>query len=253
MPDPELTVIIPTRNERANVLPLVTAVAAALSAIAWEALFVDDSIDGTDLLVASLAPDYPQVRLLHRDQPAGGLAGAVVAGFAEARGVYCCVIDGDLQHPPAVIPRLLATAHRHNADLVIASRYRPGGSAGGLAGFDRQAVSRGLKLLARLAFPLRLRGITDPLGGFFLVRRSVVAGVTLRPVGYKILLEVLVRCPWRRARETPYRFAPRHAGQTKASLRQGLRFLHHLSRLIWECSPALRPIRLLRDRQRKEG
>lgn len=234
----ELSVIVPTRNERENVGPLVSELAAALAGVAWEALFVDDSNDGTDTEVARVAMAQPRVRLLHRGRPEGGLAGAVVAGFATARGTYCCVLDGDLQHPPAVVPRLLAAARRHDADLVIASRYRPGGSAGGLDGPLRQAFSRGLKALAVLAFPWRLRAVTDPLGGFFLVRRALVTGVALRPVGYKILLEVLMRCRWRRVREVPYRFAPRQAGTTKADLRQGLRFLRHLARLLWDCSPA---------------
>lgn len=239
----DLSVIVPTRNERGNVGPLVATLEAALAGVEWEAVFVDDSDDGTNAELQVIADRQPRVRLLHRAEPVGGLAGAVVEGFSRATGEYCCVIDGDLQHPPAVIPRLLAAARRHQADLVIASRFRPGGSAGGLDGPLRQAASRGLKALAIAAFPLRLRGLTDPLGGFFLVRRSTVAGVALRPVGYKILLEVLVRCRPARVREIPYRFAPRRAGETKSDLRQGLRFFHHLGRLTWECSPAMQPVR----------
>ncbi|MER3420043.1 MAG: dolichol-phosphate mannosyltransferase, partial [Chloroflexota bacterium] len=123
-------------------------------------------------------------------------------------------------------------------------------SAGGLAGPLRRFYSWGLKVLAQGCFPRRLAGITDPLGGFFLVRRTLLDGVTLRPVGYKILLEVLVRCPRRRVAEVPYRFRPRRAGSTKADLRQGLRFLRHLGLLLWDCSPALAPARALARRLR---
>jgi dolichol-phosphate mannosyltransferase len=86
-------------------------------------------------------------------------------------------------------------------------------------------------------FPRRLAGITDPLGGYFLFRRSVVQGAQLRPMGYKILLEILVRCRWRVVREVPLCFAPRLAGDSKADFRQGLRFLRHLATLVWDCSP----------------
>ncbi len=250
MSAPRLSLVVPTRNERENIEPLVAEIRAALVGIPWELVVVDDSTDGTDALVAQLAAADPAVRLLHRTENAGGLAGAVVAGFALARGDYICVLDGDLQHPPARIPALLAEAERTGADVVIASRYRPGGSAGGLAGPLRRFYSWGLKVMTKACFPRRLAGITDPLGGFFLVRRAVLQGVTLRPVGYKILLEVLIRCPWRRVAEAPYRFRPRRAGSTKADLRQGLRFLRHLGILVWDCSPALAPLRTLIRRPR---
>lgn len=240
---PLLTVIVPTFNERENVRPLVAEICAAVEGLDWELLFVDDSNDGTDTEVRRVAEDEPRVRLLHRERNTGGLAGAVLDGFRAARGQYLCVLDGDLQHPPAGIRTLLAEAERSGAGLVIASRYVPGGSPGGLDGGLRRFYSRALKTLARALFPRRLRGVSDPLGGFFLVRRQVVEGVRLRPVGYKILLEVLVRCRPCRVRETPYRFRPRQHGATKSDLRQGLRFLRHLARLMHDCSPMLAPLR----------
>lgn len=228
---PLLSLIVPTYNERENVRPLVAEIGAAVAGLDWELLFVDDSTDGTDAEVQRVAESEPRVRLLHRTRNTGGLAGAVVAGFRAAQGQYLCVLDGDLQHPPAGIRALLAEAERSGADIVIASRYIAGGSPGGLDGGMRRFYSRGLKALARLLFPRRLRGVSDPLGGFFLLRRDLLAGVRLRPIGYKILLEVLVRCPWQRVAETPYRFRPRRHGVTKADFRQGLRFLRHLARL----------------------
>jgi dolichol-phosphate mannosyltransferase len=245
-----LSLVIPTRNERDNIPPLLAEVDSALAGLAWEAVFVDDSTDGTDRFLADLAASDPRMVLVHRAENRGGLAGAVVDGFARARGRYICVLDADLQHPPACIPAMLLEAQRSRADVVIASRYVPGGSAGGLDGPLRRLYSRSFKALAKLLFPRRLAGITDPLGGYFLLHRRVLHGSQeLRPVGYKILLEVLVRCSWRSVREVPYRFEPRRLGDSKADLRQGLRFLHHLRTLVWDCSPAFhRPARLVGPR-----
>jgi len=244
MSSPELSLIIPTFNERAGLPALLEELTGALAGLRWEAVFVDDSNDGTDELIASLAVEDPRIRLLHRAVNLGGLAGAVVDGLAVARGTYVCVIDADLQHPPASIPAMLHEARASNADVVVASRYVRGGSASGLDGPLRQLYSRGLKRLSQVVFPRRLASISDPLGGFFLLHRSVVDGAELRPIGYKILLEILVRCSWRTAREVPYRFMPRQHGESKADLRQGLRFLHHLAKLAWDCSPVFAPARM---------
>src|SRR5579862_7088579 len=95
----ELSLVIPTFNERPNIEPLLAAIGASLPDVAWEALFVDDSTDGTDGLIAAIAAVDSRVRLLHRAQNRGGLAGAVVDGLAQAQGNYLCVLDADLQHP----------------------------------------------------------------------------------------------------------------------------------------------------------
>src|SRR5487761_1226083 len=129
-----LSLIVPTYNERANVELLVTEIRAALAGLNWEILFVDDSDDGTDVLIGQIANEDTRVRVMHRQKNRNGLAGAVVAGMAERRGKYICVLDADLQHPPAKIRDLLDEAERSGAEIVVASRYLPGGSAGGLEG-----------------------------------------------------------------------------------------------------------------------
>jgi dolichol-phosphate mannosyltransferase len=245
MQHPELSLVIPTCNERASIAPLVEELDAALGSLAWEAVFVDDSTDGTDALLAELGKADSRIRLLHRAVNRDGLAGAVVDGLVKARGAYICVMDADLQHPPARIPELLATARESGADLVIASRYVPGGSTGGLQGPLRQLYSRGLRQLALWTFPRRLGQVTDPLGGYFVLRRAIIDGVQLRPIGYKILLELLVRCQWRNVREVAYAFEPRRLGTSKASFRQGVWFLQHLARLARDCSPSLRCLKSL--------
>jgi putative flippase GtrA len=241
----EVSLVIPTYNEMPNIRPLLAELNDALVGTTWEAVFVDDSNDGTADLIALIAAADPRVRVIHRDVNRGGLAGAVVDGLAHAAGTYVCVLDADLQHPPSGITHLLAEVRTTNADVVIASRYLPGGSSSGLDGALRHFYSRGLRFLSRGFFPRRLANITDPLGGYFLVRRSVVQAVGLRPIGYKILLEVLVRCPWQASVEVPYAFQPRRHGASKANFAQGLRFLQHLSTLAWDCSPALAAPRFL--------
>jgi dolichol-phosphate mannosyltransferase len=236
---PDITVIVPTYNERANVSTLVDAIRAALTDIDWNLLFVDDSIDGTDDLVRAFAADDNRIRLIHRTTATDGLSGAVLEGFASSDGEYCCVIDGDLQHPPELIPALFDKAGHEDCDIVIASRYLPGAGTSGLDGPVRQLGSRVLKWLALALFPRRLAGVTDPLSGFFIVRRSILSGCRLRPIGYKILLEILVRCPFKRVGEVSYRFRPRRMGESKANARQLMEYLRHLARLSWDCGPVL--------------
>jgi glycosyltransferase involved in cell wall biosynthesis len=226
----KLSVIVPTRNEAANVPVLVDRVSLALDTSDWELLFVDDSDDTTPDVILRSAD--PHVRLLHRVGAArhDGLAGAVCDGFAVATGDVLAVMDGDLQHDPAMLTLLRAALD--DADLVIASRYVVGDGSAGLDGTVRVWVSRASRALARRLLP-RVAEVRDPLAGFFAVRRSVLDGADLRPTGYKILLELLVRGSWETVRELPYQMSERSNGQSNASLREGLRFGRHLARLRW--------------------
>ncbi len=227
---PLLTLVAPTRNEAENVVALVRRLSDALDGITYELLFVDDSDDETPAAIREEKQRDRRVRLLHRDpdQRGGGLAMAVVLGIHQANGEFICVLDGDLQHPPELVPTLLTAAQ--DADVVVASRYIPGGSSAGLDGPARQLVSRGSRAAAVALFP-RLRHCTDPMSGFFLFRRSVVENVELRPYGFKILLEILVRGEWSRLTEIPYAFEERAAGTSKADASQGVAYLRHLGEL----------------------
>ncbi|MGH2405567.1 MAG: glycosyltransferase [bacterium] len=234
---PSLSVVIPTRNERANIRPLLAVMQTALAGIDYEIVFVDDSTDGTEQVLAAVAAANPGVSMVHRPQGRGsrGLASAVVAGFARSRGEVIGVCDADLQHPPGTLAILARRLAETDADIVIASRYLPGGGSPGLAPW-RKVVSYLTRLLA-WALLRAARRSSDPLSGLFVVRRPVIEGVTFRPVGFKILLEILVRGRYRRIAEVPYVFDERAAGRTKATLRQGLVLLHHLMMLA-ASSPA---------------
>src|SRR6266700_2480720 len=240
----DLTVVIPTRNERDNIMPLLHELQEALDGIRVEIIFVDDSDDDTPLIIkdASVAMGTSMLHIhLEPRQPGiareGGLATAVVHGMNRAQAEYVAVIDADLQHPPEQLRVFYDRAVAQNADLVVASRYIKGGSYQGLAGAGRRFVSVGMKWTARLLFPGQLMRISDPLSGFFLLRRSLLADVSLRPIGYKILLEILIRCQWRHALEVPYHFRTRAHGQSKANIQQGILVLQHMQRL-WREVPA---------------
>ncbi|GBD16109.1 Polyprenol monophosphomannose synthase [bacterium HR26] len=228
-----VSVIVPTLNEADNIEPLIERLARVLPA-GSEIIFVDDSDDETPAVIRSIQQRarHP-IRLIHRlpHQRLGGLGGAVVAGLQVARSPWACILDADLQHPPELISCLLEQAIRTGADIAIASRYRSSSEdVGGLTRL-RTAVSRALVTATRLLFWRRLREVTDPLSGFFLVRTAAVHCQALRPRGFKILLEILVRHPHLRTIEISFQLEPRHAGRSKASLREGMRYLVHLAAL----------------------
>ncbi|MEN3308719.1 MAG: dolichol-phosphate mannosyltransferase [Micromonosporaceae bacterium] len=231
---PRLTVIVPTRNETANVAPLLSRLGTAVLPIGAEVLVVDDSDDDTAAVLAVHAATCPvPVRLLHREvgQRRGGLSGAVVAGARLARGEWVLVMDADLQHPPEAAAGLVRTAMRHDVDVVVGTRYAGAGSGTGLGSGVRTATSSTATRLAKALFPRRLATVTDPMSGLFAFRAAAVDPGRLNPVGFKVLLEILVRHPSVRVAEMTYEMAPRHAGRSKASLREGLRYLRHLARL----------------------
>ncbi len=239
-PVPHLSVVIPTRNEAESLGALWARLGAALAGINSEVCFVDDSDDETPDRLAALQSAHPEVHCLLRRgaERAGGLSTAVVAGLHMAHGDLVCVMDADLQHPPELIPEMLAAAEA-GADLVVASRYVSGGSSRGLAGLARHLVSRGSGLVARILFH-EARQSTDPLSGYFLCRRRLIDGIEFRPVGFKILLELLVCVPGLRVVDVPLRFQARAAGTSKASARQGVLFLRHLASLFFRVDGSAR-------------
>jgi cellulose synthase (UDP-forming) len=241
----DLSIIVPTRNEHDNIWPLLESLRNALHGLRVEAIFVDDSDDDTPEVIQhaarTMSSSLFHIQLEHRlagEARAGGLATAVVHGMNKAQAEYVAVIDADLQHPPEQLRVLYDQAAARNVDLVLASRYIKGGSYQGLDGVGRRCISVGLKWTAKLLFPGQLWHISDPLGGFFLLRRSLLANVSLRPIGYKILLEILIRCQWRQALEVPYHFRTRAHGQSKANIRQGIMALQHIQRLWCEVPAA---------------
>lgn len=229
-----VSVVVPTLNEAANVAPLYAALDQAMAAsgqTGYELLFVDDhSSDDTAGQARQLGVEtHGRVRLLAREGERS-LSGAVIEGFTHAHGDVVVVMDADLQHPPEVVPRLLAAINA-GADVAIASRYAPGGDSE--LGWFRNLFSRSCTLLVRLSLGREFR-VSDPLSGFFAVRRSVVANRRLAGSGFKILMEVLACGNYRDVREVPFRFVQREHGQSKLGLRTALRDLRGLLRAARE-------------------
>jgi putative flippase GtrA len=238
-PRPALSVVVPTRNEAGNIAELVRRLEESFPALPLEIVFVDDSTDDTPEVIERVGEGCrAEILLVHRpaDQRTDGLGGAVVRGLRLARAPWVCVMDADLQHPPEIVPELLAKAQGSGADLVVASRYCAAGSASSF-GRLRAAVSGGSTAAARLLFPGRLRDVTDPMSGFFLVRTTAVDPDALRPNGFKILMEIIGRTAGLRVAEVPFRFGTRLAGESKASLAEGVRYLQLLLTLRFGAAP----------------
>ncbi len=231
-----LTIVVPTRNEVDNVSELVCGLRESLADVDYQVVFVDDSTDETPLVIQDLAREDGRVRLVRREgaERRGGLSTAVTRGLDLSSGAseYTCVMDADLQHPPGKVREMLETARLTDADVVVASRYADGGSYAGLSGKLRRAVSVGSKYLAQIVFK-EARKTSDPMTGFFLIKNEAISGIQFRPTGFKVLLEILVCAPELKVVEAPFDFRARHAGVSKATLRQGFDYLTHMLSLFW--------------------
>lgn len=218
-----VSLIIPTLNERDALKYLFLELSEALKNLPYEfeIIIVDDgSKDGTREFVKSASAPWP-IQLIERNER--GLATAVLAGFKGARGEVLGVIDADLSHPPSLIPAMLKKME--HADLVIGSRH----IAGGLV--EEWPILRKLfsKFATYLAYPIS-RGVRDPLSGFFFIKKSALCA-DLNPIGYKILLEIIVKCAPKKIVEIPYTFRNRSVGKSKMNLKVTLGYFRHLLRL----------------------
>jgi dolichol-phosphate mannosyltransferase len=214
---PELTIVVPTLNECTNVGPLIERLDDLLVGIEWEVVFVDDnSPDGTTDYLRELGRADRRVRCIRRIGRRG-LSSACIEGMLSTSAPYIAVIDGDLQHDETLLPRMFDLLNCGVADVVVASRYTATGGADGLSPKRRQ-LSRAGAWLAQTMVKCK---VTDPVSGFFMVRREVVkkAAPKLSGVGTKILIDLLASHPGTLAiTELPYRFRNRHSGSSKHDL-----------------------------------
>jgi dolichol-phosphate mannosyltransferase len=226
VPPPALSIIVPTYNERDRLGDLVAAVFAAYASrgVDGELVIVDDnSPDGTGALADDLARRH-RIQVLHRSGKLG-LGTAVIEGFDAARAPIVGVIDADLSHPPELLPLMLAIMERTSADVVIGSRYIPGGGTRNWP-IGRLVLSRLACLLARTLTP-----VSDATSGFFLIRRDLARGVKISAGGFKICLELLVRGRPASVVEVPYVFVGRTAGESKMNVKEATGFLKQLGDL----------------------
>lgn len=207
----DLTVIIPTFNEEANIRNIVMAVDAVFHehSLHGQILVVDDnSADATISIVHDLMSIKENVEILVREHD-HGLSQSVADGFSHASSEVFIVIDADFSHPPVLIPRMYEEIRKGN-DIVIGSRYMEGGGIKKWP-LKRRVISIGATFLGRLLFP----DITDPVSGFFAIKKEVVDKAALKPKGYKILLEVLGKGNWEKDKEIPFEFVDREIGTSK--------------------------------------
>ena len=257
-----VSVVVPTFNERENVGILCERVDAALAGVKHEIIFVDDSRDDTPEVIRRLggrdesegtgqqtakAADSPDktdtgigscahIRLRHREN-GSGLATAVIEGFGMARGKYIVVMDADLQHPPEILRPMYAAITAEGCDFCIPSRFIPGGSDGGL-NLYRKFVSATARYIGK-AMLSSIRKVSDPTGGLFMFRRECIDGADLRPIGWKILIEVLAMAKYDSICEIPYTFCEREHGESKLSAKVTKEYLQQ--------------VRMLRKREIKRG
>jgi dolichol-phosphate mannosyltransferase len=223
-----ISIIVPTYNERDNILPLVERLSRTLAGHNFEILLVDDSSkDGTVDAAAALAVKYP-VKVLVRSNERG-LATAVLHGIKYAKGEIIGVMDADLQHPPEINAALLK-AIEDGADMAIASRYVTGGGVPNW-GLVRRIISKGAGTIAHLFLP-SIRKVKDPMSGFYMFKREALGDIKFDPIGYKILLEMLVMGNFKKVVEVPFIFEDRSSGRSKMKARQQIDFLKHIWSLM---------------------
>lgn len=221
----KFSIIIPTYNEGKIIQTTIDQIQDALQAYNYEIIVVDDdSPDGTWKIVENEYSSTADIHVIRRTNDSG-LGTAVLRGFNSAQGEIVAVIDADLQHPPEKLEELY-TAFEDDVDVVIGSRNLP---EGGIENWPRrrQVISKGAAFLSKIAVP-SARGVTDPMSGFFAVRREILQDVDLNPSGFKILLEVLTRCEYDRVVEIPYVFTDRERGESNLGVIEYINFLEHI-------------------------
>ena len=228
----QLSLIIPTYNERSNIASLIAQLTALLDGFVpnrYELILVDDnSPDRTWQAAQDLTNQYPQLQVMRRQQERG-LSSAVIRGWQAAQGDILGVIDADLQHPPEVLLKLLQ-AILNGADLAVASRHIEGGGVSDWS-ITRRLLSRGAQVIGLVICPAVVGRVSDPMSGYFMVRRRAIAGPLLNPLGYKILLEVIGRGHIKDIVEVGYVFQERASGTSKVTWKQYIEYLGHLTKL----------------------
>ena len=243
-PPVRLSLVLPTYNESKNIREMISRLTPILDEALpgdYEIIVVDDdSPDRTWELSQSLTGEYPQLRVMRR-QRERGLSTAVIRGWQAARGELLAVIDADLQHPPEVTAALAREIAR-GADIAVASRHVEGGGVSDWS-ILRRILSRAAQVIGLLILPGVVGKVSDPMSGFFMLRRTAIEGVELNPLGYKILIEVLGRGRFRWIGEVPYVFQERTRGESKVTGRVYVDYFRHLLRLRLSTLPINRFVR----------
>ena len=240
----KFSLIVPTYNEKENIRQLISNLVQILNKIMpeeYELIVVDDdSADRTWKLVLELSAKYSQLKVINRTSEKG-LATAVIRGWQSSQGRVLGVIDADLQHPPEILIKLWQEMEK-GADIAIASRNLEGGGVSEWS-ITRRFLSRGAQMLGLLILPEVIGRISDPMSGYFMVRREALSAAIFKPLGYKILVEVMSRGKIRWIGEVGYIFQERKIGESKVTFQQYLEYIRHLIRLrldLWQIDRFIR-------------
>jgi dolichol-phosphate mannosyltransferase len=231
----KLSIVLPTYNESQNIVKMLDSIAQTLSPYATadaEIIVVDDnSPDGTADIASMHAKNISNNKKLHveviRREGKFGLSSAIVAGLQYATGDMLVVMDGDFSHPPQVIPSIIDALQDSNCDIVVASRYVKGGSVIGWP-FKRRLMSKGATKIAQYGLGIEVK---DPVSGFFAFRRDIIHGIKFDAIGYKMLLEILVKTKGARVKEVPYTFINRSIGTSKLDTCVMINYIRAVMRL----------------------
>lgn len=229
----KLSIIVPTYNESQNIVRMLDSIAETLSPYKGSEIIVvdDNSPDGTAEMAKSHAKIIStkkkiRIEIISRNGKFG-LSSAIVKGVQSATGDFLVIMDGDFSHPPQVIPSIIQALQDSNYDIVIASRYVKGGSIIGWP-FKRRLMSKGATKIARYGLGIDVK---DPVSGFFAFRRDIINGLKFDAIGYKMLLEILVKTKGARVKEIPYTFTNRRIGTSKLDANVMFNYLRAVMRL----------------------
>jgi dolichol-phosphate mannosyltransferase len=228
----DFSIIVPTFREAKNIPALIRRIAQIdFGPRSFEVIIVDDdSRDGLEEVVIQLRNYFPWIKLLRR-YSRRSLSASAVEGFQRARYSTLILMDADLSHPPEKLPEMLAALHEAETDFVIGSRYIRGGSVDEVWPVPRRISSRLSASMARLLISASVR---DPLSGFFAVKKETLRnGDPLKPIGWKLGLEIMLKCRCKRIREIPIHFSQRLYGKSKLNLRVAVDYWRHVSRLLF--------------------
>jgi dolichol-phosphate mannosyltransferase len=228
-----LSVIVPTYNESKNIVGILDSLRKHLPiGTDTEIIVVDDnSPDGTGNIVEEYAKNSKKentqsVQIIHR-KTERGLSSAILAGINYAKGESVVVMDSDFSHPPQTIPKMIEELHKSECDIVVASRYVNGGSVKGWP-FKRKIISKGATKIAQHGLGIKIK---DPMSGFFAFKRSIINNIKFDAIGYKILLEILVKARGVKVKEIPYEFINRKEGSSKLDTAVTIDYVKSLWRL----------------------
>jgi dolichol-phosphate mannosyltransferase len=225
-----LSIVLPTYNESQNIASMLDSIAEALPADAEVIVVDDNSPDGTGNIARRHASKIDNgklhVKVISRPDKRG-LSSAILAGVQSATGDIIVVMDGDFSHPPQTIPRMVDELQNSKYDIVVASRYVKGGSVIGWP-FKRRLMSRSATKIAQVGLGI---DVEDPMSGFFAFKRHIIEGIKFDAIGYKMLLEILVKTKGAHIKELPYTFTNRTAGASKLDRSVMLDYLRAVWRL----------------------